>query len=490
MKYALLASRAAAFIIDFIIYFIFSYFFLKFGAGGYAAALLIFFLYRYITTAKFGATPGMMALKLKLTNHNYKSCLVRELTRFGSAFFYIGYIYALFDKDSRAFHDAASDTLVVYAQSDERLVSSSKKLKLAVILLTIIVSIRWGTSFILNDIGLIGLKKIYTSPVYYQKFDGDDLLSLSQDELYMRTLGRKYITPVDFNGKPYLVRVSNKINYTEVYKLGLSGNRIIGEYLFKIDIPVQYICSGVFTKTRDLCCVSPIGEILFVNSKGIVYGKSKSSLLNILTLKCGDIDSDGKDEAVIMDRDGNIEIYNYDGKSMGRFYKGKFGEDIVPQTFYIDKGITAAAKSKGKTILNHYKFERGKFIYDGSRTLKSESITTIKKLDEDIIISHINRNAMMINSGKIQTLEVYSTGAGLKRLYNFGERPGRRYEYMVHSLEDVYDIDSDGNAEIILKAVSKNDVMGETYTIEVYRLSKHVLLINRILTKIESILLA
>jgi uncharacterized RDD family membrane protein YckC len=141
LKYALLASRAAAFILDFVIYFIFSCFFLKFGAGGYAAALLIFFLYRYITTAKFGATPGMMTLKLKLQNHNYKTCLVRELTRFGSAFFYIGYIYALFDKDGRAFHDTASDTLVVYAQSDVKPVSSIKKLKLAVILLAIIVSI-------------------------------------------------------------------------------------------------------------------------------------------------------------------------------------------------------------------------------------------------------------------------------------------------------------------------------------------------------------
>ena len=486
MKYALLASRIAAYIIDCIIYFIFSYFLLKFGAGGYAVALLIFFLYRYITTAAFGATPGMMALKLKLINHSYKSCFLREITRIGAAFFYVGYIYAIFDKDGRAFHDAASDTFVAFASSDKKSISNNKKLKFAVIILTIIVSFRWGISFILNDIGLIGLKKIYTSPVYYQKFDGDDLLSLTQDELYMRTLGRKYVTPVDFDGKPYLVRVSNKINYTEIYKLGLRGDRIIGEYLFKIDIPVQYICSGIFSKTRDLCCVSPKGGVLFVNSSGIVYGRYRSSLSNILTLKCGDIDSDGKDEAVIMDRDGNIEVYNYNGKSMTRIYKGKFGEDIVPQTFYIDKGITAAAKSKEKIILNHYKFSNGKFIYEGSKTLKLESVTTIKKLDDDIIVSHISRNAMMVNRGKIQSLGVYNNE--LKRIYNFGERPGRRYDYTVRSLEDVYDIDSDGNTEIILKAVSKNDVMGGTYTIEIYRLNKPALFLNRILTKIESIL--
>lgn len=488
MKYLFLVSRFSSFIIDYIIFFILYYYTARFGTAGYILLLAAFFLYRVLTSACLGATLGMMALKLKLQKHDFGTCLKREILRFASAFFYVGYIYALFDSKNRTLHDAASDTLVVYGSSNEKMPGTHGYVKIIASVLLIISSLRWVSSFILNDIGLLGLKKVYTSDEYFQSFNGDKLLSLSQDELYMKTLGRKYLAVIDINNKPYLVRISNKLTHTEVYRFNIENDRLSGEYLYKIDMPLQFICSGKFESKKDLCGISPDGEIIIADEKGYVYGKNKVSLSNILALKCGDIDGDSFDEAAVLGRGGDVEIFKMDGNALSKIYSGKIGEDIIPVTFYIDSGIVVMGKGDNKSILHFYRFVNKKFQYKDKKYFNIDNAADIKNIDNNILVSYISRNNMTFARGKIQRLEVYSIDGKIKRLYNFGSRPGRRYAYLVRSLEDIYDIDGDGNKEIILKAAGKNDVMGQGYVVEVYRMNRRLLYLNRILSFIEDIL--
>ncbi|MCX7884051.1 MAG: RDD family protein [Caloramator sp.] len=488
MKYLFIVSRAASFLIDYMIFYILYYFLASFGILGYILLLIIFFLYRTLSTTFFGETIGMMALKLKLIKHDFKTCLKREILRCASAFFYIGYIYALFDYKGRTLHDAASDTLVVYKDSKSDVVQTKNYIKTAAFIILIISCIRWISFFLLNDVGLLGLKKVYSSDVYYQSFEGDKLLSLSQDELYMKTLGRKYTTLIEKGGKNYLIRISNKIKYTEVYKLNIERNYLYGEYIYTVNLPLQFICSGKFIKSKDLCGVSPTGRIVLVDENGKIYGNSDIKISNVISLKCGDIDKDGFDEALILGKDGNVEIFKMKGNSLKRIYFGKFGEDITPITLYIERYAKVMGKGDDKSIIYTYEFVNGKFKFLDKKYVNIENATNIKKFKNSIIVSHINRNNMTFNRGSIQNLEIYNLNGKMKRLYNFGKRPGRRYNFSVKCLEDVCDIDNDGFEEIILKSVDKKDVMGQKYKIEVYRPVKRLLYINMILTMIEGIL--
>ncbi|WDU82689.1 hypothetical protein [Caloramator sp. Dgby_cultured_2] len=190
----------------------------------------------------------------------------------------------------------------------------------------------------LNEVGLIGLKKIASSDIYYQSFEGDNILSLSSDELYLKTLGRKYTAVVDIGGQKSILRLSNKLKYSEIYRLNFNGNRLIGEFLYRIDLPLQYISSVNFRGKRELLGVSPIGDIVLVDETGKVVEKEKLTNFDVFMLKCGELDEDGLDEAVLLDRNGNVQIFKY-VNGIKLIYSGKVGEDVIPECFYIDKGI-------------------------------------------------------------------------------------------------------------------------------------------------------
>lgn len=488
LKITFILLRVGAYLIDYIPFYILVYFLASFGAWGYLGALIFLFLYRYITSAYLGATPGMMLLKLKLKRYNFKICLKREIYRFASSLFWMGYLVGLVDKKKRTLHDIMSGTYTIY--NEDREVKEARNIYIIIIanLLLAVSILRWASYFILNDVGLIGLKREYYSDEYYQSFDGDNLSSMSQDELYLKTLGRKYTTVIDIDKKPALIRISNKLTYIEVYRLYIKGNRILGDYLYKIDMPIQFICSGNFRGKNELCGLSPQNDLVLIDEEGRVYGKGEVNLGNVLTLMCGDIDSDNQDEAVILGRGGDIEVFKLKGGSLGRIYKGKIGEDIVPKSFYISKGIVVFGKSRDKTIVYSYDFKNNKFIFKNKSYIEAKDVSAAGKLDGSFIISHVYRNSMTFGVGSIQRLEAYDAAGSKKRKYNFGARPGRRYDYMVRTLEGIYDIDGDGSEEIILKAVGKNDVMGQEYVVEIYKPHRGLMQLNKALTKLEDIL--
>lgn len=488
LKYLFIASRVGAFIIDHMPFYILIYSLSHYGVGGYIAALFFLFLYRYLTTAYFGATPGMMILKLKLKNYDFKICLKREIYRFASALFWVGYLVGLIDPNNRTLHDIMSGTYVVYNDKKEIKETRNKYIIIISNILFVLSILRWGSFFILNDIGLIGLKKVYYSDEYYQSFDGDNLSSMSQEELYMKTLGRKYTTVIDINKKPTLIRISNKLTYIEVYRLLIKDNRILGDYLYKIDMPIQFICSGNFRGRDEMCGLSPKNDLVLIDEKGTLYGQGKVNLESVLTLMCGDIDSDNQDEAVILGRGGDVEIFKLNGIKLNRIYKGKIGEDIIPQAFYICQGIVVFGKAHEKSVVYSYDFKDNAFIFKEKKYIDVKDVSFASRLDSSFIISHVYRNNMMFKVGNIQRLEVYDSDKSPKRKYNFGLRPGRRYGYMVRTLEGVCDIDGDGLEEIIVKAVGKDDIMGQGYVVEIYKPQKGMLLVNRVLTIIEDIL--
>ncbi len=92
---------------------------------------------------------------------------------------------------------------------------------------------------------------------------------------------------------------------------------------------------------------------------------------------------------------------------------------------------------------------------------------------------------MMFKRGKIQRLEVYTDDLSYKKVYEFGNRPGRPYAYMVRTLEDAEDIDNDGKTEVVLKTVGKDDVMGQGYIVEIYKFDERLLKLNRFFTEIQ-----
>jgi uncharacterized RDD family membrane protein YckC len=489
VKYIFLISRTASYIIDYMLFYILLYFMGKYSTLGYAVSLIIFFLYRYLLTAYFGSTLGMKILKLKLKEYDKKICLKREIYRFASAFFFIGYIYALFDPKSRTFHDIAADTYVYYGANNkvEDVERSWYIVAIASILLILSV-IRWSSEFMLNEVGLIGFKKVYASSEYLQSFEGDNLVSLSQDELYKKTLGRKYSTVIDIDGTPKIIRISNKLTYTEVYKLNIEGNRMTGEYLYKLNVPLQFICSGKFDTTKDLCGVSPQNKIVIVKQNGKIYGDNQIKVSNVVTLRCGDMDGDGSDEAVVLGRGGDVEVFKYYNDKLNKVYSGKIGEDIVPQTFYIDNGISVITRSDETSMIYFYSFSDNKFKFKEKKYFNIKEVGNAAKVNGKILVSNVSMNSMSLGAGKTQKLEIYSIKNKIKKLNNLGTRPSRRYAYMVRTLEGGYDIDGDGTEEVILKAVGKKDPSGQAYIIEVYKPRKGILWANRILTKIEDIL--
>jgi hypothetical protein len=304
----------------------------------------------------------------------------------------------------------------------------------------------------------------------------------------MKTLGRKYTTMIDINKKPTLIRISNKLTYIEVYRLLIKDKRILGDYLYKIDMPIQFICSGNFRGKNEMCGLSPKNDLVLIDEKGTLYGQGKVSLGSVLTLMCGDIDSDNQDEAVILGRGGDVEVFKLNGDKLDRIYKGKIGEDIIPQAFYISQGIVVFGKAHEKSMVYSYDFKENTFLFKDKKYIEAKNVSYASKLDGSFIISHVYRNSMTFGIGNIQLLEAYDTDRSEKKKYNFGLRPGRRYGYMVRTLEGVCDIDGDGSEELIIKAVGKSDVMGQGYVVEIYKPQKGMLLVNRVLTIIEDIL--
>lgn len=488
LKTMFILLRVGAYLIDYIPFYILMYLLSPGGVWGYAGALVFLFFYRYITSAYLGATPGMMLLKLKLKRYGFKICLIREIYRFASALFWIGYLVGLVDKGKRTLHDIMSGTYIVYNEDREVKEIRNRYITIIANLLLAVSILRWSSSFILNDIGLIGLKRAYYSDEYYQSFDGDNLSSMSQDELYVKTLGRKYTTVIDMDNKPALIRISNKLTYIEVYRLYAKGNRILGDYLYKIDMPIQFICSGNFRGRNELCGLSPKNDLVLIDEEGKVFGKGEVNLGSVLTLMCGDIDSDNQDEAVILGRGGDVEVFKLRDSKLSRIYKGKIGEDIVPRAFYISRGIVVFGKARDKTIVYSYDFKDKVFRFKDKKYIEAKDVSAASKLDGSFIISHVYRNSMTFGIGNLQRLEAYDTASSKKRKYNFGARPGRRYDYMVRALEGVCDIDGDGSEEIILKAVDKDNVMGQEYVVEIYKPNRGLLKLNRVLTKLEDIL--
>ena len=78
--------------------------------------------YEGFFVGRYGATPGKMALSLKVVKpdgspltmkHAFGRALGEIVTRFTMCFFMVGYIIAAFDDEKRALHDRICDTRVV-----------------------------------------------------------------------------------------------------------------------------------------------------------------------------------------------------------------------------------------------------------------------------------------------------------------------------------------------------------------------------------------
>ena len=215
-------SRVAAYFFDIFLLIIFQHLLGNIGLLGYILSLFLFFLYRFVTTALKGVTLGMLIFKLKLKRYNFKICLKREIFRAASHFFYLGYFYALFDPYLRTFHDVMSGTYIEI-DKEEKPLKRDRWVKTIGSIFLVIFILKWTSNFVLNDVGLLGLKKVAESDEYFQSFEGDNIVSLSQEELFMKTMGRKYTALIEVGGEKNLVRISNKQKYTEVYKLIMEG---------------------------------------------------------------------------------------------------------------------------------------------------------------------------------------------------------------------------------------------------------------------------
>lgn len=476
----LIVSRSAAFLIDWIVFIIVYLVLSEIGAYSYILALLALFIYRVFMQAKYGQTLGMMLLKIRLSNFSFKIALRREIFRIASSFFYIGYIYGLFDKKLRTFHDISSGVYVDYVDKDIEEIRANKII-LYISYFLLIASLLKGTSkFILDEIGQFGLNKYAISDDYFQSFQGDNLLSLSQEELYLKTVGRRYTAIIDEGGKQVIYRISNKLKYTEVYRLNKNGDELIGEFKFKVDFPIQFIESIKYKGESSFCAVTPKGELVIFSNWGDVYAKTNIKNRDVVNIKTGDLDKDGLDEIVILNRNADIEIYKLNKGELILMFFGKIGEDILPSAFMIEDGIIVLSKGENKTNIYKYDFKEGQFKYRYKKQIKKKDITNIFKFNGGYLINNIGRNNMMFKVGTIQTFEVLDTNFKIK--YNFGKRPARRYSYMVRIVEEVCDIDGDGMDEIVVKSIGKDDVMGHSYRIEVYKQNKFLLIINRILS--------
>jgi uncharacterized RDD family membrane protein YckC len=512
-KLILLISRIGAYAFDYLLYFGVAFLLGRYGVWGYLASLVLFFLYRYFMTAIMGKTLGMHLLKLILDRYGWTICLKREIARFASAFYFLGYIYAIFEKNGRTFHDIFSDTLVEYevpnktiektvntvanatlGKTDAKTVKKQYRIIKAIGCIILVVSIaKWMAGFILNDIGDIGLKRTAISKEYYQSFDGDNLISLSQQELYLRTLGRRYTTIVDIDGKPTLIRLSNKQKYSEIYRMDIVGSAIKGKFLYKSAIPIQYICSGKFrgrdsnSEVVELCGISPQKQIVLIDENGKIFAQAKANISNIISAKSGDIDKDGDAEIILLSRNGEIEIVKYLSGKLKSVFNNKISDDVKVEAFYLNNGITIVSSEDKGSMLYDYFFSKSGFLLNTEKYINITEIGQVEKFDGNILISYIRRNNMTFKVGSIQRFELYENGNTIKRIANFGERPSKGYNFKVRNLEEVVDIDGDGEKELIIKSVNKDDVMGQKYRLEIYKINEFMLKINEILTKIEGI---
>lgn len=481
-KLLLIITRIASYFIDLVIYALIYLALSSFGAYGYLVAIIIFFIYKVVTQWLFGQTVGMMLLKIKLKKYSFNIALKRELLRLASNFYYIGYLYALADKKLRTFHDLSADTYVDYVDKSYEEQTTNKFIVYMVYLFLFMSSVKVICNFVINDVGNIGLTRYLASDDYFQSFEGDNLVSLSQDELYLKTVGRRYTALIDEDGKKVIYRISNKLKYTEFYRLNQNGSELVGEYRFKVDVPIQFISSGHFDNNSKFCAISPKGELLVIDIDGKVYTKIKINYKDTINLKTGDIDNDGIDEIFVLNRNGDISIYKINKRNIEIAYNGKIGEDIVPFAFLIDDdGLMVFAKGDNKMNVYKYSYNNNKFEYQSKKTLKINEISNAFKFNKDYLLNHLKRNNMTFKVGSIQIFEVYNSN--FKRLYNFGNRPAKRYAYMVNIVECVCDIDNDGVDEVVVKSIGKDDVMGQSYKIIVCKQNKLMLFINKILSK-------
>jgi uncharacterized RDD family membrane protein YckC len=525
-KLKLFIFRIGAYVFDYCIYYGFVFLLGKYGVWGYLASIILFFIYRYATTAATGKTLGMHLMKLSLDRYDWFICLKREIARFASAFYFIGYLYGIFDKEGRTFHDLFSDTLVGYQVSDkpeenrvakatdqsseklsQRALESTTEIRSnkiadkylekkhkyiqgAVCILLFVSVAKWVSGFILNDIGNIGLKRTLISKEYFQSFDGDNLLSLSQQELYLQTLGRRYTAVIDIDRKPTLVRLSNKLTYSEIYKMDIQNASIKGSLLYSVAVPFQYICSGNFHKKTEieLCGISPIKQIVLVDKKGKIYAQVKANISNIISVKSGDIDKDEKAEIILLSRNGEIEIIKYIRGKLESVFNNKISDDVNVDAFYLNNGLTIVSNGEKRSTLYDYSFSNNKFILQNEKNIDVAETGNIESFGGDILISYVRRNNMTFKVGNVQRFELYEKGNERKRIANFGARPSRSYDFKVRNLEEIVDIDGDGETELILKAVGKQDVMGQKYRLEIYKIDKTMLKLNRVLTKMEGLL--
>jgi uncharacterized RDD family membrane protein YckC len=488
-KLLFLVSLLGAYLIDTLLFIFILYLLRHMGTAAYVLVLALKFGYRVLTTGFWGSTIGMRILGLKLNHYSLRLCLTRELYRIGSSMFFLGYFTAVVDPYGRTLHDLAAGTMVVYG-AERELASPKTRLafKLIAAVMVVISASWWGIKFFIDDLGLIGLRKAAVSGEYYQSFEGDNLVSLSQNELYLKSIGRKYTTPIEFDDGLHLVRISNKKTYVELYRMDIEGKEVTGSYIGSTKFPLQFICSGVFRSKLEMVGLSPSNTIYFLDNKGECFAQRELSIDNAVTLSCGDLDRDGRDEAAVMGQSGDMEILKYKNGELQSLYSGKIGEDILPETFYIPGDFVVSGGENKNRVLYTYAYENGSLIYKNKATLNTDSSGRIARFGDAAIISYIYRNNMTFNVGRVQRLEVYIIEGKAHRLYNFGNRKGRRYDYRVRSLENVVDVDGDNRDEVILKAMEKDQVEGERYRIEIYKLSPFWLGINRILTFLENIM--
>lgn len=545
-KLVYLIARIAAYVIDYLLFWGLLLLLGRYGVAGYSVSLLLFFAYRYVSTAVTGKTIGLLLLGLSLEGFGWRSCFQRELLRFASAYYYIGYGLALVDGHGRTLHDLLSKTQVrfqlkradghningrtMFSKQREMTPSSGSKdlehelpalhnendnigkskltdknsfvqkwlerLSKPVVALLLCLSIpRWLAGFVLDDLGGVGLSKVMESRQYHQSFDGDNLLSLSQNELYLQTLGRRYTAVVELNHKPALLRLANKRDHSEIYLLDLHKQPISGKLLYQVPFSIQFLCSGHFRSEKELCGITPLGRVVLLDQKGQIAAEIDAKTRNIIMVKCGDLDLDGRDELVLLGRSGDLEIIDYDdaNNQLHALFVGKPGDDISISAFFICDGVlwTLAQNNMGRSLIGYRcnLLQNPLFQTYAEYSAKQITVGQLEKIAAGVLLSNVNRNGMTFGVGKLQTLELYRLDhTTLVRQANFGSRPARGYAFKVRTLEEIVDLDGDGNQEMILKAVDKADVMGQDYVLEFYRLDNTRLKLNHFLSKLQQVI--
>lgn len=493
-KLVLIILRIVAYLIDCVILI---FLLLIFGRGSifiYFSCFVLFAFYRYLMTALWGYTLGMRLVGLTLQNYSLKNCFIRELSRIGSGFYYIGYIYGSLDSNARAFHDIISGTVVYYKNRTVKDYKISIHPVFYILTYTLLVLsvLKWSSSFLLNDVGGLGLSKKFVSSEFHQSFSGDRLISLNQQQLYMNTLGRHYTTVTTYNKKLFLTRIANKLTYTDVYRLIPEKSKLRSCFEYRIKLGLQYITcvSASLMGKIYLCGISPKGQLVIVDENGKIINSLHIKTTRILTLTSGDINGDNKDEIIIMAVDGRIEIIGYENNNIVSLYYKKPIEQISPMAFYVNTEGDIVIIGGENKISHAYSF---KYYADGLKLIKksiipSNEISYISTTTYGLLTSNINRLNMTLGVGKIQQISMYSAKDNSKLLYNLSIRYGRLYRYKVRNVEGVYDIDGDGEDEIIVKAVKKGDVMGNAYVLEVYGFNSRGRFLNRFFTLVNRIL--